>query len=253
MKQLLVIGLLLGLSCQTRQEQNSTEGILMLSDSLQQLRRDSIAAAETKRRNEARRDSLAAIVKAKPVWGERMEVTGDFDGDGIQDTLIEKYISIVTGKETNKDYDFSDSELGNECCDWLDYKQRWIVEQVPLVRLASKNPAIRSFDIESGGAQNGIDYLKNVGDLNGDGTDEIVYYIYDVDYSSMNSCALATYKNGKWKEVHHWDISENDFIYNEDGSKPDPVYIRRKNGKVYCREMADDWSGFVWKQLKINW
>lgn len=181
-----------------------------------------------------------------------MIVIGDFDGDGRQDTLYEKYISRVTGKETNKDYDFSGSELGDGT-DWLDYKQRWIGEKDPLVRLESKNPAIKRFDVEWGGVQNGFDYLKNVGDLNGDSTDEIAYYIYDVDFSMMNSCALATYKNGKWKEVHHWQISENDFFYNEDGSKPDPIYIKKKNGKVYCKGMADDWSGFVWKRLKTNW
>ena len=247
------IGFLFLLACQTRQEQKPAVGeILAKPDSTQQLRQDSIAEAVLKQKRDARLDSLAAIVKSKPIWGERMIVIGDFDGDGRQDTLYEKYISRVTGKETNKDYDFSGSKLGDGT-DWLDYKQRWIGEKDPLVRLVSKNQAIKPFDVESGGVQNGFDYLKNVGDLNGDSTDEIAYYIYDVDMSSMNSCALATYKNGRWKQVHRWDIHEMDFAYEEGGTKPDPIYIRKKNGKVYCKEMADDWSGFVWKRLKTNW
>ncbi|GAB4489108.1 MAG: hypothetical protein OHK0019_06300 [Saprospiraceae bacterium] len=255
MKLRVLIGLLsLLISCQTRQEPSKSEAeVLTKADSLQRIRQDSIATAEEKHREQVRTDSLAAIAKSKPIWGERMTATGDFDGDGAQDTLFEKYISRLTGKETNKDYDWSGNELGDGCCHWLDYKQIWIAEKDPLVRLASKNPKIKSFDVEWGGVQNGFDYLKNVGDLNGDGTDEIAYYIYDVDFSNMNSCALAIYKNGKWKEVHHWNIHESDFYYDEKGEKPNPIYIRKINGKVYCREMADDWSGYVWKRLKTNW
>jgi len=249
-----VIGLLFLFACQTRQEHIKTGSeILVKMDSVKQAHQDSIAAADLKQKKQARLDSLAAIVKSKPIWGDRMKVVGDFNGDGIQDTLYEKYISRVTGKETNKDFDFSDSELGDGCCDWLDYKQIWIAEKDPLVRLESKNAKIKSFNVEWGGVQNGFDYLKNVGDLNGDNTDEIVYFIYDVDYSSMNSCALATYKNGKWKEVYRWAISESDFYHNENAPKPDPNYIKKKNGSVYCRQMAEDGSGIVWKRLKINW
>lgn len=255
MKPILALALLTLLACQTRHEQKpAAVEVSAKPDSAQQLRQDSLAAAVSKQKQEARLDSLAAIAQSKPIWGERKTVVGDFDGDGTQDTLYEQYISRLTGKETNKDYDWSNSgDMGNDCCDWLFYKQRWISEKDPLVRLESKNPAIKRFDVESGGAQNGFGYLKNVGDLNGDSTDEIAYYIYDVDMSSMNSCALATYKNGKWKQVHRWGIHEGDFFYEEGESKPDPIYIRKKNGKVYCYEMADDWSGFVWKRLKTNW
>jgi len=253
MKHLLITAIALLLGCQTRQQpsQPATE-VLAKPDSMQQLRQDSIAKAEQKQKAAARLDSLAALVKSKPVWGERMKVVGDFDGDGAQDTLYERYISLLTGKETNKDYDWSGNELGDGV-DWLFYQQKWVAEKNPLVRLESKKPTIKSFDVESGGCQNGFVYLKNVSDLNGDSTDEIAYYIYDVDMSMMNSCALATYKNGEWKEVHHWDIHEGDFFYEEGKPKPDPIYIKQKNGKVYCREMAEDWSGFVWKRLKINW
>lgn len=255
MKPTIAIALLSLLACQTKQEQKPVAEISAQPDSTQQLRQDAIAAAEWKRRKEARLDSLAAIAQSKPIWGDRMKVIGDFDGDGAQDTLYERYISRVTGKETNKDYDWSASgEVGEECCDWLFYKQKWIADKDPLVRLESKNPAIKRFDVESGGCQNGFDYLKNVGDLNGDGTDEIAYYIYDVDMSMMNSCALATYKNGQWKEVYHWDIMELDFIYEEGEERPDPIYVKKEGGKVYCKERDWDQGGdYAWKQLKIKW
>lgn len=256
MKLGVLIGLLLLLiSCQTRQKSEQSDAeILAKADSLQRIRQDSIATAKEKLREQTRLDSLAAIVKSKPIWGSRMTVMGDFDGDGTQDTLFERYISRLTGKETNKDYDWSGNELGDGCCDWLFYKQRWIAEKDPLVRLVSKNPKIKPFDVEGGGAQNGFDYLKNAGDLNGDGTDEIAYYIYDVDMSMMNSCALATYKNGKWKEVHHWDIMESDFFYEQGEPRPNPTYVKKKNGKVYCNERDWEQGGdYVWKRLNTNW
>ncbi len=251
MKMIFGIALFFSLSCQARQEQNKPMAeVLAKPDSAQQSRLDSIEKAVLKEKERAQSDSIAAIAKSKPIWGERMIVVGDFDGDGKQDTLYERYISKLTGKETNKDYDFEG--LGDDI-DWIGYTQIWIANKVPLVRLESKNPAIKRFDVESGGAQNGFGYLKNVGDLNGDSTDEIVYYIYDVDFSMMNSCALATYKNGNWKEVHHWDITENDFFNAEGEAEPNPIYIRKKNGQVYCKEM--DWGAgeYVWKRLKTNW
>lgn len=228
------------------------KGELKRIDSLSQSLQDSIAKAALRQREKNRVDSLAGIAKSKPVWGDRMQVRGDFNGDGVQDTLYEQYISLLTGRETNQEYDFEGFDDDN--ADWIFYWQVWTVEKQPLVRLKSNNPKLKSFDVEKGGAQAGFDYLKNVGDLNGDGTDEIVYYIYDVDMSSLNSCALATYTNGKWKEVYHWSIHEFDFYTKEDGSKPEPVYIKKKNGKVYCREM--DWEAggdYVWKRLKTNW
>ncbi len=253
MNHLFIISLFLLLGCQKRHGPDGGASETLVKQDPDQMRhQDSAAKAQKMQKAEARLDSLAAIVKAKPVWGDRMKVVGDFDGDGNQDTLYERYISLLTGKETNKDYDWSSSEL-DDGVDWIYYMQRWVSEKNPLVRLESNNPKISVFDIESGGCQNGIGYLKNVGDLNGDRKDEIVYYVYDVDMSMMNSCALATYKNGKWIAVHHWDIHEGDFIHEAGKPKPDPIYIKIEKGKVYCYEMADDGSGFIWKKLKINW
>jgi hypothetical protein len=193
-------------------------------------------------------DSLAEILKKKPVWGKRMKVTGDFNGDGKIDTLYERYISQLTGRETNKEYSH-DVEIDG--MDFLFCWQKLTFEKKPLVQLVSKDPAIKIFNVESDGAQAGFDYLKNVGDLNGDSTDEIAFYIYDVDMSSLNSCSLATYKKGKWKTIKYWNISEMDFYHRENEKVLDPIYIKKNDGRVYYKDY--DAEGYVWKRLKTNW
>ena len=41
----------------------------------------------------------------KPVFGYRFILTGDFDGDGSEEKLIEHFVSGVDSKETNKFYE----------------------------------------------------------------------------------------------------------------------------------------------------
>ncbi len=41
-------------------------------------------------------------------FGDRVNVLGDFDGDGKVDTVFESYISKLTGKETRKIFDSTD-------------------------------------------------------------------------------------------------------------------------------------------------
>jgi len=251
MKQTITICLLLLLACQTRKEQNKTGAeFVVRMDSIKQVQQDSIRTVSLKQKKQELFDSLAAIVKAKPVWGGRMKVAGDFDGDGIQDTLYEKYISQVTGKETNKSYEF---EALGEGSDYLFYWQEWIAEKKVLLKLESKKKEIRSFVVDKNGLHDGFLYLKNVGDLNKDSTDEIVYILNYIDFSNSSSAQLVTYKNGEWNRLHHWIITEHDFWGMEGQQKSSPNYIKKKNGQVYYKEMDGDYGGYIWKLLKINW
>lgn len=245
---LAIAALLFLLACQTRHEQKPSAEVWV--------KLDSIAEAASRQKKEARFDSLAAIAQSKPVWGERKTVVGDFDGDGVRDTLYEQYISQLTGQETNKGYDFR-GELLEDWKAQMDYWERWVREKNPLVRLVSNSPAIQPFDVKSGDGYLGFLYLKNVKDLNGDRTDEIAYILSDFYPTMDNSCSLATYKSGQWKEVHTWAITESDFFYEPGEPKPDPDFVRKKGGKVYCREWAFNEqtgdSDYKWKRLKINW
>jgi hypothetical protein len=45
------------------------------------------------------------IQTLKPITGYRFVITGDFNGDGVKETLTEHYISRIDSKETNKYYE----------------------------------------------------------------------------------------------------------------------------------------------------
>ncbi|HTF81568.1 MAG TPA: hypothetical protein VL947_07580 [Cytophagales bacterium] len=60
----------------------------------------------------------------------------------------------------------------------------------------------------SGGQLLGLSYLKNEGDLNGDGNDEVSYVVKWADWSSRNSCHIVTYKNKRWVVLYSFSIAE---------------------------------------------
>jgi hypothetical protein len=133
----------------------------------------------------------------KPIFGYRFIISGDFDGDGKKEQLIEHYFSRITNKESNKFYD-GISDQG-ELVDLTVKKQ-------PYSFALSDNKAIDTLHIAEQSQLLGLSYLKNEGDLNGDGTDEVSYVVDWADWSSLNTWHIMTYKNKKWREVYKFDI-----------------------------------------------
>lgn len=134
--------------------------------------------------------------KPVPVWGYRFVITGDFDGDGTQEKLTEHYFNGLTHQETNKfynvDYDY-DIKMANE-------KQSYSF-------IACDNKLTRRIDVAPA-ANLGLLYLKNEGDLNGDGGDEVSCVTNKADWSSLNEYDIMTYKNGKWVVLYWFPIWE---------------------------------------------
>jgi hypothetical protein len=140
----------------------------------------------------------------KPILGNRLTIIGDFDGDGKEERLVERYISQITKRETNKAYE-------NE----IDYSEliSLIADKHPMSFILSDNTKIDTLHISSNSQLFGIMFLKNEGDLNGDGSDELSYVVDYADISNLNRYHIITFKNRRWTElgsfpIWEWQISE---------------------------------------------
>jgi len=139
-------------------------------------------------KEKTQKDSLPIkeIIKSiKPIFGYRFIITGDFDGDGKKEKLIEHFFSGIDKKETNKFYENVD----------FDQLLTLTVNKDPISFLISDNKHLDTLRIASGGQLLGLSYMKNEGDLNNDGTDEVSYVVDYADASNLNTCHLVTFKN----------------------------------------------------------
>ncbi len=129
-------------------------------------------------------------------------ITGDFDGDGNQDELKESLISPINNKSID-----ALPQLEYDSLVTLIYKKK------PVLSLQSVKKNIPEL-ILTKNASFGTMWIKNEGDLNKDGSDEISIVINWPDWSQVNSCIVYSLKNGKWIEyakfeVREWQISRN--------------------------------------------
>jgi hypothetical protein len=151
--------------------------------------------------------------KLIPVFGYRFVIKGDFDGDGKQEQLVEHFYSLKTHKETNKFYE-----------NIPDYEKlvELTVQKEPHSLVSCSNPTIKDLEISQGGQLLGLSYLKNEGDLNGDGTDEVSYVVNWADWSNLNHWHLMTYRNQQWEELYtfsiwDWQLPDLPETFNEYG------------------------------------
>lgn len=146
-------------------------------------------------KNEQSKDKTGNVKPPKPVWGYRFVITGDFDGDDKKDTLTEHFVSRIDHKETNKFYENVD----------YDGMVESVIRKKPISVLMCNNKNISKLQFAS--KDNfGLTFLKNEGDLNGDGTDEISFVIDNADWSSLNSYTIMTFKGHKWQQLYSFPI-----------------------------------------------
>lgn len=134
--------------------------------------------------------------KDNSIWGHRFKISGDFDGDGQQETLTEFYYSHRDQKETNKYF--------------KGIEDVWVLYDSANVRkcqsfLLCNNPKLDTIPVS--GILGPI-WLKNEGDLDGDGGDEVSYVASSPQQSSINFCHLLSYKKNRWKELYNFEIRE---------------------------------------------
>ncbi|NML22345.1 hypothetical protein HHL16_15790 [Pseudoflavitalea sp. G-6-1-2] len=137
--------------------------------------------------------------QVKSVRGHRFSISGDFNGDGKHDTVKEVFLSKKTKQEAAKWYKgLNDDAALNK-----------VLSQKPVLMLVSDNRQTDTLFIGDNLRPLGFRYLKNEGDLDNDGADELSYVIDAADYSNINVCFILSVRNGKWTYRYSFDIAEN--------------------------------------------
>lgn len=129
----------------------------------------------------------------------QFSITGDFDGDGAIDTLMEKYISTVDGRSLPK-------TIPGKVYDSL---VAFTFHTQPVCLLIDPNNKLDTLEISNVNQQFGLAYLKNEGDLNGDGIDEISFVVDWADWSNTNTCYIYSYIDGKWEKIYSFSIFDS--------------------------------------------
>lgn len=129
-------------------------------------------------------------------------ISGDFNGDGKADEIIETLISTVTNKSID-----ALPQLEYDSLVAIIYKSQ------PVLSLRSKDKDIPEL-IVTKNTSFGLFYAKNEGDLDNDGADEISVVIDWADWSQVNSCVVYSLKKNKWIvyakfDVREWQVSQN--------------------------------------------
>lgn len=154
---------------------------------------------------------------------ERKSISGNFWGEGTIDTLKEVVISNVDHQEIiytwNVDYDSLVALT---------------VLSKPVCSLQSHN--LKPLLIQTGTWQLfGISYLKNEGDLNNDGRDELGLVIDWADWSNINTYHLYTYSRIGWKEILSFEIRDTDIDeFKQSGNTKGFIY-KDLNGELITR------------------
>ncbi|MDD2982025.1 MAG: hypothetical protein PHQ74_01430 [Crocinitomicaceae bacterium] len=129
-------------------------------------------------------------------------ISGDFNGDGKADEIIETLISTVNNKSID-----ALPQLEYDSLVAIIYKRQ------PVLSLRSKDKDIPEL-IVTKNTSFGLFYAKNEGDLDNDGADEISVVIDWADWSQVNSCVVYSLKKNKWIvyakfDVREWQVSQN--------------------------------------------
>lgn len=125
-----------------------------------------------------------------------IKLTGDFEGNGKQVVLQEKYYSKVMGKEVTPSYFAS---LMNEDEEYLAFSK---YNPVSYAVFPGTTIDTLWFSKEDNNPVLGLQYLYNEGDLDGDGGDEISFACSSGANTRATYFKIVSYKKGKWVLLH---------------------------------------------------
>lgn len=146
---------------------------------------------------------------------EREFVVGNFRDPKVKDTIFIELIDAKTAK-------YVPSKLDPDFQTNLDL----LVKRDTKLQMVLCDQTVLLSDYEQ---VVGTSVLKNLGDLNGDGLDEIGFVWYAEDFSMLNTYYVYSFYKGKLTEAGHFGIHD-DML---DDSEP---FIKKdENGNLVCR------------------
>ncbi|WP_291083560.1 hypothetical protein [Flavobacterium sp. BFFFF1] len=186
------------------------------------------------------------LVEDTLVYLKKLSVTGDFDGDGKQDTIYQNTLSGIT-------HQFVDSFPASAWDSIQIYFDRIDAD----VFLTVRNRKCDTLHLGSGG---GLYCLINMGDNNKDKKDEIALVLDNYSFTNISNCTIYSLCGSQWQELKTFQIHQFAFEYE---GIDEPVFKRikgflesRKNKWFYIDYM--DWfnaeknQDTVLKPLKIR-
>jgi len=151
---------------------------------------------------------------------QTLSITGDFDGDGKQDTITQ-FLADSTGKHVEKIIDIASYDI-YDVLKYFDQNSLYIQ-----LNINNTDTHINT------GISCGLYCLINVRDNNHDNKEEIAFVPHLMDESNINTCHIYTLCDNKWQEVKSFGILEFAFDYKGDKKpvfKEIPGYFEKYNG-----------------------
>lgn len=158
-----------------------------------------------------------------------LSIEGDFDGDGHKEKMV-SFVSDSTGKAVNR------LPYGEDWAETLDYVFGNGINTKLYIE-GKKSDTIKL------GTSMGVYCLINLGDINNDKKDEIVFVIDNPDYSSVNTGRIYSLCNGKWSEIKTFGVHEEAFSTENEKTvvfKEIRGFLEQHKGKWLYADYADE-------------
>ena len=125
-------------------------------------------------------------------------ITGDFSGEGRTDTLCVSFSSLVNGQPILTDTTLTYDSLVAST-----------IRKKPVLQLISSK--LSPLLLNKGNFYVlGLEYWKNIGNVNQVPGDEIVVIIRAADWSAINQYTVFTYAHNRWEKIRETEIREED-------------------------------------------
>jgi len=165
----------------------------------------------------------------------KINVIGDFDGDGKEDTIFQHNFSKLYNREIDSSADPLQVNTSNR-----DNVIKWFYGQESDVYLTINHSSNDTLHL---GTAQGLYCLLNIGDNNSDGKDEVAFVVDYCDYSQANNCKIYTLCKGKWNELQQYAVHEDAFAFSSDTSprfKGIKGYLENRNGNWFYLDYDKD-------------